>query len=148
MGGAPASCGECFFCRVEHTLVCSAAVRHTKRSATLALSLSLTISALAGCGGSIPPPNDRLASAEAASRSARELGADKEPKAQLHLKLAEEQIALAKKLMTEGDNKRADLILQRASSDAELSVMLAKENNANGEAAKAKEKVNQIKAGK
>ena len=93
-------------------------------------------------------PNDRLATAEAASRSARELGADKEPKAQLHLKLAQEQIDQAKKLMTEGDNKRADLILQRASSDAELAVMLAKEHNANGEAQKAKEKVNQIKAGK
>ena len=118
------------------------------RNAALSVGLALSISALAGCGGSIPPPNDRLASAEAASRSARELGADKEPKAQLHLKLAEEQIAQAKKVMMEGDNKRADLILQRASSDAELAVMLAKENSANGEAAKAKEKVNQMKAGK
>ncbi len=32
--------------------------------------------------------------------------------------------------MADGDNKRADLILQRANSDAELSVMLAKENTA------------------
>lgn len=118
------------------------------RFLAISLALGLSISSLVACGGSIPPPNDRLATAEAASRSARELGADKEPKAQLHLKLAQEQIEQAKKLMTEGDNKRADLILQRASSDAELAVMLAKENNANGEAAKAKEKVNQIKAGK
>lgn len=126
-------------------------MRHTKRFAALSLrslGLALAISSLVGCGGSLPPPSDRLATAEAASRSARELGADKEPKAQLHLKLAEEQIAQAKKLMTDGDNKRADLILQRASSDAELSVMLAKEHNANGEAAKAKEKVTQMKAGK
>ena len=86
--------------------------------------------------------------AEAASRSARELGADQEPKAALHLKLAQEQIDQAKKLMADGDNKRADLVLQRASSDAELAVMLAKENNANSEAQKAKEKVNQMKAGK
>lgn len=118
------------------------------RFAGIFLGLALSVSSLVGCGGSIPPPNDRLAGAEAASRSARELGADKEPKAALHLKLAQEQIDQAKKLMTEGDNKRADLVLQRASSDAELSVMLAKENTANGEAAKAKEKVNQIKAGK
>lgn len=103
---------------------------------------------LAGCGSSLPPPSDRLASAEAASRSARELGADKEPKAALHLKLAQEQIDQAKKLMGDGDNKRADLVLQRASSDAELAVMLAKENAASSEATKAKEKVNQMKTGK
>ena len=89
-----------------------------------------------------------MASAEAASRSARELGAEKEPKAALHLKLAQEQIDQAKKLMTDGDNKRADLVLQRANSDAELAVMLAKENAATTEATKAKEKVNSMKAGK
>ena len=89
-----------------------------------------------------------MATAEAASRSARELGADKDPKAQLHLKLAQEQIDQAKKLMLDGDNKRADLVLQRASSDAELAVMLAKENAATTEATKAKERVNAMKAGK
>ncbi|MBX3192160.1 MAG: DUF4398 domain-containing protein [Labilithrix sp.] len=100
------------------------------------------------CGGGFPPPSDRLATAEAGARSARELGADKEPKAALHLRLAQEQIDQAKKLMSDGDNKRADLVLQRAGSDAELSVMLAKEHNANAEAQKAKERVNAIKSGK
>ena len=122
------------------------------RSAAITLAvLSLSICSLAavtGCGSSLPPPSDRLASAEAASRSARELGADREPKAALHLKLSQEQIDQAKKLMADGDNRRADLVLQRASADAELSVMLAKENNANIEAQKAKEKVTQMKAGK
>lgn len=103
---------------------------------------------MVACGSSLPPPSDRLASAEAASRSARELGADREPKAQLHLRLASEQIDQAKKLIADGDNKRADLILQRANSDAELSVMLAKENNARSEAEKAQEKVKNLKAGK
>jgi len=102
---------------------------------------------LGACGSSIPPPNERLASAEAAARSARELGADREPQAQLHLKLATEQIDQGKKLMTDGDNKRADLVLQRAGSDAELSVMLAKENNAKADAEKAQERVKQIKSG-
>jgi hypothetical protein len=107
-----------------------------------------SITSVVGCGSSLPPPSDRLATAEAASRSARELGADKEPNAALHLKLAQEQIDQAKKLMTEGDNKRADLVLQRAGSDAELAVMLAKEHNASAEAQKAKEKVNAMKSGK
>jgi hypothetical protein len=103
---------------------------------------------LVACGGGFPPPSDRLASAEAAARSASELGAGKEPKAALHLKLAQEQIDQAKALMKDGDNKRADLVLQRAGSDAELSVMLAKENNANAEVQKAKERVNSIKSGR
>jgi hypothetical protein len=110
--------------------------------------LALTAVVLAACGSSIPPPSDRLATAEAAARSARELGADHEPKAQLHLKLATEQIDQAKGLMKDGDNKRADLVLQRAGADAELSVMLAKENNARAEADKALEKVKNLKAGK
>ncbi len=103
---------------------------------------------LVACGSSLPPPSDRLASAEAAARSARELGADREPKAQLHLKLASEQIDQAKKLMADGDNKRADLVLQRANSDAELAVMLAKETTAKAAAEEAQGKVKSLKAGK
>lgn len=108
----------------------------------------LALLALAACGSSLPPPSDRLATAEAAARSARELGAEREPKAALHLKLATEQIEQAKGLMKENDNKRADLVLQRASADAELSVMLAKENAARADADRAQERVKNIKAGK
>jgi hypothetical protein len=116
---------------------------------TIALASFVSLSLLiVACGSSMPPPSDRLASAEAAARSARELGADKEPKAQLHLKLASEQIDQAKKLMADNDNKRADLILQRANSDAELAVMLAKENSAKADADKAQEKLKTIKTGK
>ena len=122
-------------------------MRHTQRLAAF-LVLPLSSLSLGACGSSIQPPSDKMASAEGASRSARELGADKEPKAALHLKLAQEQIDQAKKLMTDGDNKRADLVLQRANADAELAVMEAKENVATTEAAKAKEKVDAMKAGK
>jgi hypothetical protein len=112
------------------------------------LGSSLIAFFLLACGSSIPPPSDKLASAEAAARSARELGAEREPKAALHLRLATEQIDQAKKLMADNDNKRADLVLQRASSDAELAVMLAKENTARGEAEKAQERVKNVKAGR
>jgi hypothetical protein len=90
------------------------------------------------CGGSFKPPTDRLASSEAAIRSARELGAEQNPQAALHVRLADEQIQSARKLMNDGENKRADLILQRASSDAELAVMLTREQKAKGESDKAK----------
>jgi hypothetical protein len=113
-----------------------------------AAAAAVLASFLVACGSSLPPPSDRLASAEAAARSARELGAEREPKAQLHLRLASEQIEQAKKLMADGDNKRADLVLQRANSDAELSVMLAKENSARADADAAQDKVKNIKSGK
>lgn len=112
------------------------------------LTSGLVIVACVACGGSLPPPSDKLASAEAAARSARELGAEKDPKAALHLKLAQEQIDQAKKLMSDNDNKRADFVLQRAGADAELSVMLAKENNAKSEADKAQERIKGLKGGK
>ena len=50
--------------------------------------------------------------------------------------------------MADGDNKRADLVLQRANSDAELAVMLAKESTAKADAEQAQDKVKNIKGGK
>lgn len=117
------------------------------KTVSIALAFASVV-VLSACGSSIPPPSDKLASAEAAARSARELGADREPKAALHLKLAQEQIDQAKGLMKDNDNKRADLVLQRAGADAELSVMLAKENNAKADAEQAVAKLRAAKGGK
>jgi hypothetical protein len=103
------------------------------------LTISLAAVVLAGCGASTPPPADRMAAAQAATRSARELGADQDPRAALHVKLAEEQISQAKALMKKDDNKRADITLQKASADAELAVVLVKEGQATAAASKAKE---------
>jgi hypothetical protein len=110
----------------------------------IGVSLGLT---LFGCGSSLPPPSDRLASAEAATRSARELGAERDPKASLHLKLAEEQVDKARTLMKESSNEDAERVLQRASADAELSLALAKERIAEAEAAKAVERMKALKGG-
>lgn len=85
---------------------------------------------LLACGGSFPPPTERLADAQAAERSARELGASRVPEAQLSLKLSQEQIALAQKAMEEKDNERADALLIRAKVDAEVAIALAREEGA------------------
>lgn len=82
------------------------------------------------CGASFPPPTQRMADAESAQRSAREVGANNEPSAQLSLKLADEQIAQAQKAMKDGDNERADSLLIRAKADAELAIAKAREKNA------------------
>lgn len=110
-------------------------------------NIALSMIALAGltaaaCGGSYPQPTERLASTEAAIRSAKELGAQNDPQASLHVKLAEEQVQNAKHLIHEDENKRADLVLQRASSDAELAVMMTKERSAKTAAQKARENLN------
>jgi hypothetical protein len=91
------------------------------------------------CAASFPAPTQRLADAESAMRSAREVGADSQPVAKLEVKLAEEQIAQARILITSGDNKRADFLLMRARADAELALALAREQNAGVETQKAAE---------
>jgi hypothetical protein len=91
------------------------------------------------CGGSIPPPTQRMADAQSAARSARELGADKVPAAQLSLKLAHEQISDAKVAMADGENERADSLLIRAKADAELSLAQARETSARVDVAEAVE---------
>lgn len=100
------------------------------------------------CGGSYPVPTSQLSAAEAATRSAKELGADKHPTAQLHVKLAEEQIAQAKLLIKEDNNHRADMVLQRATADAEYAVMLAKEKAVKDELEQFQQKQNALKSGK
>jgi hypothetical protein len=114
----------------------------------VALSMIAVAGLVAACGSSFHPPTDRLASSEAAIRSAKELGAHNDPQAALHVKLADDQVATARHLMKDGDNRRADLVLQRASSDAELAVMITRERAAKTEALKAQEVLNSNKSGK
>lgn len=78
----------------------------------------------------MPPPTERLADAQSAERSARELGANDVPAAQLSLKLAEEQTAQAQKAVADGNNERADGLLLRAKADAELAIAEAREKGA------------------
>ena len=82
----------------------------------------------AACGGA-PRPNNQLADTQAALRAAKEVGADEDPQAQLHQKLATEQIELAEKSMKKGDNERASRLLSRAKADAELALVLARRAN-------------------
>jgi hypothetical protein len=104
---------------------------------TLAASFLAT-----ACGASYPPPQQKLADAEAAHRSAKELGADRKTEAQLNLKLAEEEIAAARSQMKAGENERAESTLLRAKADAELALALARENDAKNETGKAVDTAN------
>jgi hypothetical protein len=92
-----------------------------------------TLALLAACGASLPPPTQRLADAQSAERSAREVGANDVASAQLSLKLANDQIAAAQKAMADGDNERADMLLVRAKADSELALAQAREKKATTE---------------
>jgi len=68
-----------------------------------------------------------MADAQAAYRAAKEAGAEKDPQALFHLKLAEEQFAKAKTLLDQDENRRADFLLIRSTADAELALAIAQE---------------------
>jgi len=104
------------------------------------ISWACAAAALAsGCGASWPEPKQPMVEAEAAARSARELGADAQPAAKLQVTLADEQIAAAKARIAKGDNERATYLLVRARADAELALALAHEQTALNDKQKAVE---------
>jgi hypothetical protein len=106
------------------------------------------VTALAsGCGGA-PPPVDQRVATEAAIRAAKEAGAEQEPAAKLYLKLADEQLGKAKKLIDDNDNVEALALLQRAESDADLAHALAKKKASEDAAAEAVKAIDKVKAPK
>jgi len=94
------------------------------------LLLLIAVPLIGACGASFPPPTQRLADAQSAERSAREVGANDAPAAQLSLKLAQDQIGLAQKAMANGENEQADSLLIRAKMDGELALAQAREKTA------------------
>lgn len=106
----------------------------------------LAVAFAAGCGASFAPPTGRMAESESAVRGAQEVGAQNEPQAALHLKLAQEQIDQAKQLMADGDNQRADFVLMRADADAELAVSLARQATARQQAKDAQNQLAKLKS--
>jgi spore coat polysaccharide biosynthesis predicted glycosyltransferase SpsG len=91
-------------------------------------------------------PQERLIASQGSVRAAEEVGAEKVPAAALHLQLAREQIEQAKKFMQQGANVRADYVLQRASTDAELALSLAREAPLRAQAQHAIDKLQALKA--
>jgi hypothetical protein len=75
----------------------------------------------------VPPPTaQQLGSAESNVKAARAAGAAGDPAAARHLRLAEEQLSLAKERAATGDNLSAAMLLARADADAEVGHMLAR----------------------
>jgi hypothetical protein len=66
------------------------------------------------------------------------------PPAALHLQLAKEQEEQAKKLLSKGDKKRAEVMLIRSQADAEVALAMAREAPARAEAQRALDRVKQL----
>lgn len=99
----------------------------------------LASSALAtACAASLPPPKERLATAEAEIGAAEKTGAERVPKAKELLTRVRAQVSRAKIAMRDGKNAEADQLLVRAEADAELAVALTHEGLLEQEVAQAK----------
>jgi hypothetical protein len=110
------------------------------RHFTLASSALLIVA----CGGAAIP-QEQLTAAKAAVSGAEVAGAANEPKAALHLKLAQEQIVKAEALIADDENEDAARIIDRAQVDAELALALAKEAKTKSEATETKEQLERLK---
>lgn len=108
--------------------------------------LAVAFAALAACK-SLPSPVEQRASTEAMVRAAEEAGADRDPQAQLYLKLAREGLEKAKIAMENEENERADRILKKSEADAELARGLARQVNAEREAEEMREAIKKVAGG-
>lgn len=88
--------------------------------------VALVVAACAACGTRVAPAV-RVGSAEAAVRTARDNGATQLPDAAFHLRLAEDQVARARRLIDDGEHERAHWLLVRAEADATVAAALARE---------------------
>ena len=82
-----------------------------------------------GCGGSSVTSRD-AASAQSAVRGAVEAGAERDPDAALHLKIARDQIARAQAALRDDEEEQAAMLLDRAELDAELAIALTRRTKA------------------
>ncbi|MDX2052838.1 MAG: DUF4398 domain-containing protein [Polyangiaceae bacterium] len=77
------------------------------------------------CGGSQVPTRS-VADARASAAAAQAVGAERDPQAALHLKLANDNLARAERLIAEEEMEEAKLVLDEAKIDADLAFKLAK----------------------
>jgi|HubBroStandDraft_1064217.scaffolds.fasta_scaffold916141_1 hypothetical protein len=115
-----------------------------KRIALVAQLVGL--SAALGCA-SYPAPQQHLADSVAAVRGAEEVGAAAQPQAALNLKLAQEEVTRAKRLVEDGKNEEADFMSLRAKADADLALSLAREDVARIRAQQGETKAHAVENG-
>jgi hypothetical protein len=89
-------------------------------------------------------PAKQLADAEASIRAAKELGAEDEPAAALQLKIARDGLQEAQRLTKEGEHDRARPVLEEAELDAELAILLTRQEESEAKALRATQRVAEL----
>jgi hypothetical protein len=104
------------------------------------LVLGLTAAA---CGGA-QLNQARVAEVQSSVRAAEAVGANDQPRAALHLQLARDEMAEARRLADDGEEENAALVLERARVDAELAMQLAKTEQEQEKARQAWQKIQDL----
>lgn len=102
--------------------------------------------ALAPACASNTLPQQQLMDTQAAITSAEELNGDEDPDAKLHLQFARDQLAAAKRMMNDGEEEEANRMLDRASVDADLALLLARTEKLREESREAQAQVDELQA--
>jgi hypothetical protein len=102
----------------------------------------------AGCGGGSSLPPARVTETQSAISAAEAVGANNNPRAALHLKLARDQMTGAEALLREGEDDEAKLMLDRARVDAELALVITRSSEQRAEALRAIEQVRNLENGR
>lgn len=106
-------------------------------------STALFVTLVAACGGSSLPPA-KVADTQSSISAATAVGAEQNPQAALHLKMARDQLSQAQALINDGNNSEARLVLERANADAEVALMITREAQASANARKAQAEVQEL----
>lgn len=109
-------------------------------------STALLTLLVVGCGGSSLPPA-KAADTQSSISAATAVGADQNPQAALHLKMARDQLRQAQGLIEDGKDDEARLVLERATADAEVALMITREAQAAANLKKARGDVEALQSG-
>jgi len=80
------------------------------------------------CASSFPAPYDKLATSEAAVKSANDMGAKDVPQAAQYLEQAQNELDQGKGLIRKGENRDASNSLVKSQADANNALAAAREN--------------------
>lgn len=108
----------------------------------MTLAVAIVATALAAGCASVPL---RTETSTSGIRAAEEVGAREVPQAALHLQLAKEELSKAKTLAANGEDEKAASMLLRAEADAELAVLLSREDAEKAEAQAAVTRVHELR---
>jgi len=98
----------------------------------------------AACGGTQVPAK-QMADSQASIRAASEVGAESNPSAALHLKMAKDREARGERCSRNGDNEAAKAFFEEAQADAELALALTRKQQAETSQAEATQRLGETR---